>query len=282
MKFLSLKIGELIAMFFHQFRVFFFFSNNKKKLFKGFGIAFLILSSFLLPYLSYWFSHFEKELKISVSASVHYDNLSNGFSTEIEGLEVAVWKDGAFSEFIYTDVNSEVSFMAAMNSSYELKVTQGSSTTVFDVDLSLGAPNDFLIEGWELDLGVYIEGIGVDSYILYILNETSSEWFEIGLVVCEDGHYSVLPYLNVPSGTFGVMSETIADYYNFDIVQSDVSPFYTTLNILDIPTKPKKKKKKRYSKTTKIESNLLMCFFNRLVYHLSNILIKKGKNHERN
>lgn len=76
------------------------FKGNKSKNFWYFGVFILIVPSLLfLVYLFDDTSHFEKEPEVSVSSSIEYGNLGNGFDTSIEGFEVEVWESGVIAYY---------------------------------------------------------------------------------------------------------------------------------------------------------------------------------------
>lgn len=241
------RLDKIIKKFEKTFLV-----RNKKKFFLALGIAsVLILSSpFVLKYLSELFPRFEKEPQVSMSASVLYGNLSNGFDSSSTGLQVELWENDVFQELLYTDGSSQLSFMANLNRTYQLRVIQGTTTTVFDYNMTSDASNDFLIDGWDVDLWVYLDGVPSDDFDLY--KYIDGVW-EFHAVIRTDGTGNYyLGTFTAPNGTYGVISEMVSKFFNFSITQTDNLDFYQVLDIVDIFLKPKRKKKSKNVRRIKI------------------------------
>lgn len=224
-----------------------FLAFKGKKVFLVFGLSImLILSGISLWFLAYLYERFpslREGPQVSIQSTVTYGNLANSFDTTPEGLEVAVWENGIFRNYVYVDENAEVSYMVNLSRTYQLQVAQGSTITAFDVNLTSGASNDFLLDGWNVELWVYLDGVPSDDFDLYKFIDGAWEWHAIIRTDGTGNYY--LSVLVQPIGTYGVLSERTSEFFNFSVTQADEIDFYVELDIVDILQKPKKRKKKK-------------------------------------
>ncbi len=157
-----------------------------------------------------------------------------------EGLEVGLYADGVFVQYLYSDASSMVSWNADLTKDYTLNITQGADSTVFAIDLF--GTNDFEIGGWRVDLDFSVNGepmtyVDLDMYML-----VDSVWVDIGDFFIFQGTETI----TLPVGTFGILNPTVSAIYNFDIYQTDLQFVDVVLVILEwIKIKRKKKKRER-------------------------------------
>lgn len=223
-------------------KFYFEFGKSKKITKKQFWVLILIVamgfsSVGIMKYIVDEYNRFGKSLDQSVTATIMYDDaLISGDLIDLgtNGLQVAIWENGEFLEYVSCNALSSITFSADLTKMYILKITQG--TTIIELIIDIYGVNDFLIGGWQTTLTVLIGGVADGPALRTVYYWTGTEWLAVGDFVFTDG---LCQALELPIGMYGVISEEISGIYNFEIVQTDVEPVIVTLDIIEKTSKPK-------------------------------------------